>query len=231
MISVALIEPKYGLNVGYVARVMKNFGFEDLILVDPKFDLEEALRFSSHASDLLKRARLMNLGQLKEFDLLVGTTAIVTPSLLRSYLTPEELARRIDPRQKICILLGRDTVGLKREELMLCDFLVHVPANPEYPTLNISHALAVILYELSKVKRKERRRLSTSREGELVSRYARLLAARVGMGSDEVERMGKALAQMVMKAGITRNEAMMLVSLLRKACIALGGLSERVDES
>lgn len=230
MISVALVEPKYGMNVGYIARVMKNFGFKELILIDPKFDMEEAIKFSSHASELLEKAKRLSLKELKDFDLLVGTTAIVTHSLLRSYLTPEELSARIDPKQRVCILLGRDTVGLKRDELMLCDFIVHVPSSQEYPTLNISHALAVILYELRKVKRKEARKLACSREGELIARYAKLLAMKIGMEEEEVNRVEKSLAQMAMKTGVTRNEAMIFVSLLRKACLALDRLSERVDD-
>ena len=231
MISIALMEPKYGMNVGHVARVMKNFGFDDLILINPKIDMDEARKFSSHASDIIDNARLLNLSELREFDLLVGTTAIApTSSLLRSYLTPEELAERIEPNQRTCILLGRDTTGLRKGELMLCDFIVHIPSSPSYPTLNLSHALAIILYELRKKGRKERRRLAGKKEGELIAEYTRLLANKVGMHESKVKKVERGLAQMAMKSGVTKNEAMLLVSLLRKASLALDRLSKSVDD-
>ena len=51
---------------------------------------------------------------------------------------------------KVLILLGREDIGLKNEELKICDVVVSIPANPEYPIMNVSHAAAINFYEIYK---------------------------------------------------------------------------------
>ena len=58
--------------------------------------------------------------------------------------------------KKICIIFGRDTTGLTNSEMQLIDFIIHIPTNPDYPTLNISHALSIVLYELTNYELIER---------------------------------------------------------------------------
>ncbi len=84
--------------------------------------------------------------------LVVGTSGIVTQGeghYIRIPLTPRELAERtVGHEGKIALVFGREDLGLTQEQLLRCDLLVHIPAHDEYPVLNLSHAVTVLLYEI-----------------------------------------------------------------------------------
>ena len=155
MISVILIEPEKAGNIGAVARVMKNFDFKDLILIDPGCDhlSKEALDRASHADDILKRARKIGRSALDSFDYLIGTTSKLGTdyNLPRTPITPKQLAERlasISRKTKVGVLFGRESYGLSNEEIKKCDFIVSIPSSKGYPAMNLSHSVAVILYEI-----------------------------------------------------------------------------------
>lgn len=151
MISVVLVEPEEAGNVGFVARAMKNFGFSKLVLVSPKCDLDEAKKFAKHAQDVLSSAKILkDFGSARrKFRYLMGTTALRGGeyNVLRSHLTPRQLASRQLPAGA-AIVFGREGPGLTNEEVRQCDLLVSIPSSDVYPTLNVSHAAVVVLYEL-----------------------------------------------------------------------------------
>ncbi len=155
--AVVMVEPRYSINVGYVARVMANFGLSDLVLVSGggKLRTLAARKFASHGSGILERARVVpSLRSLRgERGLLVATTAKVEGSsrrLLRRPISVDELIEVARDRRDVAIVLGRDTIGLTNEEIAQCDYVLHVQTWTDYPTLNVSHALAIILYEVAK---------------------------------------------------------------------------------
>lgn len=153
-IRVVMIEPLKDGNVGAVARAMKNFGLSELVLVRPCSIGEEGIKRSMHAVDILKNARTcFTEGEaLEGVDYIVGTSGVDTANdkkFSRISLTPEALAAKLKGSDAvIAILLGREDFGLDNDLVKRCDFLVTIPANPEYNILNISHAAAVIFYEL-----------------------------------------------------------------------------------
>jgi|SRR6267143_1869364 len=153
-LRVVLVEPKNEGNVGAVARAMRNFGIEDLVLVNPVRLGPEARQRAMHGADILERARTV-----KDFeaavagaDLLVGTSGIDTESekrFARIALSPRELATKLqNAKGQVALLFGREDFGLLEGELRRCDLLVKIPAAEPYPILNLSHAVAIILYEL-----------------------------------------------------------------------------------
>jgi tRNA/rRNA methyltransferase len=153
-IRVVVVEPEYQINLGYIARIMKNFGVSDLRLVNPKCDVvgKDSVKYSKHAVGLLRNAKIcpnMKGGTLG-CDMVVGTTAIwhKTESSFFNVYQPDKIKRMIKGR-KVCIVLGREGTGLSKDELTGCDAVVSIPTNRDYETLNISHALAVLLYELA----------------------------------------------------------------------------------
>ncbi|NHV96205.1 MAG: RNA methyltransferase, partial [Thaumarchaeota archaeon] len=151
-LSLAIVEPTYPVNVGHLARLVKNFGLSSLILINPSFDMEEALPYASHGADILRSSKAMSFKEvLERFDLVVGTTAIPGGSrnITRDVVAPEAAAKRIlSSRGSVCILFGRETTGLTNEELELCDMVISIPTGTAYRTLNVSHAAAIILYTL-----------------------------------------------------------------------------------
>jgi TrmH family RNA methyltransferase len=158
-IEIVLVEPLHEGNVGFAARVMKNFGFTDLVLVDPCPLGELARACAMHASDVLEHARTMTLeGVFARFPLVVATTGGLSKSVCRSmrmpYYTPGEIRDQIkDIKGKVAILFGRENRGLSNEEVQSCDLICTIPASPAYPILNISHAVGIVCYELAGIPR------------------------------------------------------------------------------
>src|SRR5687768_12032151 len=95
-----MVEPQYHVNVGHVARLMKNFGLSDLYFTSPRFDAEEAIRYAMHGSDILAGSRTVDFGALKKkFDFIIGTTAIGATSnlnVLRESVSADQLAEIIN---------------------------------------------------------------------------------------------------------------------------------------
>jgi len=154
---VVLVNPKFEGNVGAVARVMANFGFDDLWMVDPCEIGDEARRRAKHANYLLDRAKIVEeLGEaIQDASMVVGTSGIVSfgeKHFVRLSITPEDLSEKMrDFEGTVALLFGREDQGLFQDELQRCDILVHIPTDEGYPVLNLSHAVAVLLYELHSI--------------------------------------------------------------------------------
>ena len=152
-LHVVLVDPIYEGNVGFTARVMKNFGFSSLIIVNGPRLGNHAIRFAMHGRDVLKGARHLSTLDDLELDYLVGTTgrtSAATKKEIRYAVSPKYLRDHITMIQgEIGLLFGREDKGLPNEVIRICDLVVTIPANPHYPILNVSHAVAIILYELT----------------------------------------------------------------------------------
>ncbi len=154
-IKVVLVEPLYQINLGYIARAMGNFGIGDLSLVNPRCNHngKEAIKYSKHAFPILKKAKVCKSidDAVKGSTIVVGTTGLwhkSNASFFNVYTLSK--AKKALRSGKIALLIGRDDTGLTKEELQKCDLTIFIPADKGYPILNISHALAIILYELRK---------------------------------------------------------------------------------
>lgn len=155
-IEVAVMEPKYQVNLGYIARVSKNFGVERLTLINPRCNYKgkEAIKYSKHAAELLRKARTCKgIGAIGS-DFIIGTTGIwhKTGDAFYNVYSLKDMAmlakRAASAKGTITLLLGRDDTGLSKDELRQCDATICLSASKDYPILNISHALAVILHGL-----------------------------------------------------------------------------------
>jgi tRNA/rRNA methyltransferase len=165
-ITVILIEPENPGNTGAICRAMKNFDFEELILVGPTFktDSQDLKNRAKWANDLVDKIELIPkynekvMKKLrKDYDYLIATTARIGRdyNILRSPITPEQLAERLaevklKKNLEIGIVMGREGSGLTNEELELMDFTVTIPTSKKYGTMNVSHATTIILYEIFK---------------------------------------------------------------------------------
>jgi len=151
---VVLVEPLNDGNVGAVARAMKNFGLEDLVLVRPCAVGEEATKRAMHGLDILKKARTVYADEeaLKDVDFVAATSGIDTISekkFPRISMTPRAFAEKVkEVDGRIALLFGREDFGLDNELIKKSDFLITIPANPKYSILNISHAASIVFYEL-----------------------------------------------------------------------------------
>ncbi len=152
-IKIVLVETTHPGNIGAVARAMKNMKMHDLYLVAPKiFPCADATSRASGADDVLANATVCQTLQeaIADCQLVIGASArgrtISWPEL-----TPRECAEKVlinEAGNKVAIVFGRENSGLKNHELDLCHFLLRIPCNSEYSSLNIAAAVQVVCYEL-----------------------------------------------------------------------------------
>jgi len=152
-IRIVLIHTSHPGNIGSAARAMKTMGLSELYLVNPKsFPDERAIAMSSNAADILDKASVVGSLQdaLVDCHLVVGSSARHERTLSWDILEPrvcsEQLVRQAK-KGKVAILFGRESSGLTNDELALCHYLVHIPTNPDYSSLNIASAVQLLSYE------------------------------------------------------------------------------------
>ncbi|GAB3025908.1 RNA methyltransferase [Natronobiforma cellulositropha] len=154
--AVAVVDAKTPGNVGTIARAMKNFGFSDLLLVDPPaLDPDgEAYGFAGHArEDILPNATELTFDDLVSEYHTIGCTAVTNETdanhVRFPFSTPAELAERLPTvAGKSALVFGRERVGLTNEELAHIDEICSIPASADYPVLNLGQAATITLYEL-----------------------------------------------------------------------------------
>jgi len=224
-IRVVLVEPEYEANIGYIARAMKNFGLNELYLVKPKVKLtNEALIFSVHAKDIVKKAKIVNSIQeaVEKVDVVIGTTAKPAKSkknILREAVKPEEAAIKIAGLNvKAALLFGRESSGLSNEELSLCDLILSIPASDEYPTLNVSHAAAIIFYEFYKATRfmeKPKEKIEGHHLARLINLFNEV-TLKLNMPNHKLKLAQTAFHKMLLKGITTSREATLMLGVFRK---------------
>lgn len=149
---VILVNPAISGNVGSVARILKNFGIDKLILVNPVFYLRsEALARATNAKDILYKAILYSSLEeaLASFSYVVGTTARVRYK--RTVFSPREIApflTAISQENDIALVFGPERTGLKNTDLDLCQAIITIPTSSKHPSLNLALAVGIVLYEL-----------------------------------------------------------------------------------
>lgn len=183
---VVLVEPKYSGNVGAVARSMMNFGVQRLVLVNPACPLDQACYARAmHATAILDTAKTYTSFKkaTKDLDFLVATSSVEGFSEKYHLRNPVLLDKfAVDCKQvkgSIGLVFGREDYGLFNEEIAVCDIMVKIPTSDKYPSLNLSHAVALVLYELYKERapKRQRRQLGRVENDTLQSFFAQLLDA------------------------------------------------------
>ena len=161
-IRVVMVHTPHPGNIGAVARVMKNMCLDALYLVKPRiFPSDEANARSSGALDVLENAVVCDslAEALADCQMVIGTSARqreVNWEVLSPAAGADKLVKA-SHRGPVALLLGRESSGLTNDELDLCHYLVHIPANPEYSSLNVAMAAQILSYEtlLSRLRRQD----------------------------------------------------------------------------
>ncbi len=156
MIYVVFVEPETPGNIGFLARTMKNFGLTNLVLINPCKLENESYYQAMHARDVVNNLQTFDSLEdfliQKEIDSAVGSTGTAGGSynVARIAVTPEQLADSINYNGNLALIFGREGNGLSNDEIALCDVIVSIPTHENYPILNITHAAAIIFYEMFK---------------------------------------------------------------------------------
>src|SRR5207237_142769 len=150
-IRIVLCRPSHPGNVGAAARAMKTMGLFDLRLVQPeRYPAPEAQWMATNAVDVLQAARIHATLEEAIGDCVAAFALSARP---REW-SPQVLdvrsaaARAVEMNDHVAFVFGNETAGLTNEEVFACQFLVHIPANREFSSLNLAQAVQVVAYEL-----------------------------------------------------------------------------------
>lgn len=150
---IVLLETSHPGNLGAVARAMKVMGLTDLRLVTPRCDIDDEARArASGAVDVLESSQICaSLDEaLADTVLAAACTSrrrdLPHPAYTPRQAAPELLKLAVDA--PVAIVFGSETFGLSNEQLMKCRWLINIPTNPDYASLNLGAAVQVLAYEL-----------------------------------------------------------------------------------
>ena len=150
-----LIRPQLGENIGACARSMKNFGFKKLILVTPKFPFpnHKTKVTSVGAYDIIENTKLFKTTEeaVSEFDMVISLSARKR-DINKKHITMYDFNKILSKKNKsnIGIMFGPESSGLSNKDLSLSNFILQIPTVKNFKSLNLSHSVTLICYEIFK---------------------------------------------------------------------------------
>jgi len=154
-VRIVLVEPSHPGNIGGAARALKTMGLSELAVVRPqRFPDPQAQWRAAGAQDVLQRTIIYDsvADAIADRQWIVGTSTrqrrIPWPLMVADAVAEDLVSKLVNTR--VAILFGRENSGLTNDELQLCHCHLQIPANPEYPSLNLAMAVQIVCYELFK---------------------------------------------------------------------------------
>tara|TARA_B100000925_G_C21977518_1_gene460760 strand:+ start:891 stop:1613 length:723 start_codon:yes stop_codon:yes gene_type:complete len=145
-ITFILNKPQLSENIGACARAMKNFGFTKLILVNPKpsFPNDKIIATSVGAKEIIKKAK--NYSNIKpalnNIDYLISTTSRFRNKNIK-HIQLKDL-KKLNLKKKIAFLFGSEASGLSNNDISYSNYVLKIPCNPKFKSLNLSHSLIIV---------------------------------------------------------------------------------------
>jgi tRNA/rRNA methyltransferase len=240
-IRIVLVRPQGVMNIGSVARAMKNVGIKELALVDPTAPPlhPDARVMAVRAHDILEHALIFSrlTDAIAACTWVIGTTrrrgkgreGVIDPRQ-----TAEEIAD-IAQQNKVAVVFGPEDRGLTNRDLDLCQRLVTIPAHEEYGSLNLAQAVMVMCYEIyvaihQKEASSRTRRLVTSEELEGMYRHIEEVLLRIGfLDQNNPKRMMAVLRRIFSRARLNPREVKILRGICRQAHWYVGQKNAQLD--
>ena len=145
-ISFILHKPQLSEDIGACARGIKNFNFQNLIVIDPKpiYPNDKILATSVGAKNIISKSKVYNHLELaiKDADYVIVTSARFRNKNIK-HINLEDL-KKIDLKKKVSFLFGSEASGLSNNEISYANYTLQIPANPEFKSLNLSHSLIIV---------------------------------------------------------------------------------------
>lgn len=231
--KVVLVETSHPGNIGGVARAMKNMSMQELCLVNPKiFPSADATSRASGADDVLAAAKVYDTLQdaIADCQIVLGASAR-DRTISWPELTARECAEKFvekspqPPKQKIALIFGRENSGLKNHELDLCQYLLRIPCNSTYSSLNLAAAVQVVCYELfvasgqrseSTIGDKDSEALATMQQMELFYQHLQETLDDIGfLHIDKSQSIMRRLRRIYNRTALVSKEVDILRGILR----------------
>jgi len=224
-VRIVLVRPRDPRNVGAVCRAMKCMGITSLAIVpEGIIDPRQARTLAHYAADVLEAATIHPdlADALRDTVLAAGTTRRRGKN--RKYFTifPEQLAQRVAATRRgtVAVVFGNEETGLTDDELSQCQLAVTIPASPRFPSLNLSHAVQVVCYEIFRARNAGHLTpfspVSLDALDELVSVITRSLKSIGFFTLVGPRQMGVFFRDILGRAGLSVNEAKRLGVVFRK---------------
>ena len=229
---IVLVRTRIAANIGAVARVMRNMGLSDLVLVAPEADPADPraeLLATTHAQHILRSARVVSTFDEAVHDcLLVAATSANVGGLFRrqSVGPPEDAAARllsVLPAGPAALVFGPEPSGLTNEEITRCHCLIHIPTDPAYAALNLAQAVAICLYSLrwafltqAGTGATPERPAPFDEQEQMFAHLRSALSELHFLYGDKADALMHALRHLIGRAGPTEMEVKMLHGLARQ---------------
>ena len=174
-----LVNPQLGENIGSCARALKNFGFSNLSLVKPRdgWPNTKARMTSVGAYDIVKSAKVFDKVEdaIKNFDIVLATSAR-NRDIQKKYISLDQFGNFIKKynNSNIGILFGPESSGLSNHDLSLANFIIQIPTSNKLTSLNLSHALIVVCFEIFKHFSKKTLKKNKSVNKELLKKMFKI---------------------------------------------------------
>ena len=168
-----LVRPQIGENIGSVARAIKNFNITKLRIVNPRcgWPNQKALVTSVGARDILKSTKIYHSLEksLGDLDIIFATSSRIR-KVNKRIISVVDLKKKIKTKHKIGIVFGPEASGLSNNEISYADYLVKIPTNKNFTSLNLSHSAIIFSFELFK--------FFSKKKNIFISRYKSSLATK-----------------------------------------------------
>ena len=146
-----LVRPQLGENIGSVARAIKNFGITNLRIVNPKcsWPNDKAIATSVGAKDILESSKIFSSIEKSVGDLnIIFASSSRIRKVNKKVISILDLGKKIAKKKKIGILFGPEASGLSNDEISYADYLVKIPTNKKFSSLNLSHSAIIFCFQL-----------------------------------------------------------------------------------
>ena len=154
-----LSRPQLGENIGSTARALKNFNIPNLSIVNPRcaWPNQKAIDTSVGAKNILKTTKVYSSleNSIGNLDIIFASTARVR-KINKKVISITDFTKKIKKNKKIGILFGPEASGLSNDELSYADYLVTIPTNKNFSSLNLSHSAILFCYQLYQYFNKKR---------------------------------------------------------------------------
>lgn len=162
-IAIILVAPQMGENIGASARAMKNFGLSDLRIVLPRhgWPNAKAESMSVGAIDIINQAKIFpSIDQaISDLSFIYATTG-VPRDMNKNYILSRNLAQDIPSDCRVGIMFGRENCGLNNQEITYANKILVIDTDKNFTSLNISHAVSIVCYELFGLRNQTRNDLN-----------------------------------------------------------------------
>ena len=149
-----LVRPQMGENIGSSARALKNFNIDKLRIVNPKssWPNPKAIRTSVGASSILRTTKIYSTldKSVGDLDIIFATTSRIR-KINKKIISIYDLKKKIKGKQKIGVLFGPEASGLSNQELNCADYLIKIPTNKKFTSLNLSHSVILLCFQFFQI--------------------------------------------------------------------------------